>query len=102
VDLKAGARLRSAVCDAEVVVVRAPSDPVELECGGAPMIAMDGDRSATPAIDPARADGTLMGKRYVLADAGLEVLCTKAGQGSLSVNGANLPQKDSKPLPSSD
>ncbi|MDQ1498700.1 MAG: hypothetical protein QOI86_2040, partial [Actinomycetota bacterium] len=29
-------------------------------------------------------------------------LCTKAGEGSLVLDGAPLPQKDAKPLPSSD
>jgi hypothetical protein len=44
----------------------------------------------------------LLGKRYVHEAAGLEVLCTKAGDGSLTVAGELLPQKDAKPLPSSD
>jgi hypothetical protein len=35
-------------------------------------------------------------------DTGLEVLCTKAGDGGLSVGDQVLPVKDAKPLPSSD
>src|ERR687891_466885 len=34
--LRPGQRLRSAVCDAEVVVVRAPAVEVQVGCGGAP------------------------------------------------------------------
>ncbi len=36
-ELKPGTRLRSTVCETQVVVVRAPSEPVELACGGAPL-----------------------------------------------------------------
>jgi hypothetical protein len=101
VDLKPGTRLRSAVCATEVIVVKAPTTPVDLDCGGAPMVAAGTDAPGG-AVDPARAEGTLLGKRYVHEAAGLEVLCTKAGDGSLSIGGELLPQKDAKPLPSSD
>jgi len=33
--LKAGARFQSVVCSTEIVVVKAPADPVDLCCGGA-------------------------------------------------------------------
>jgi hypothetical protein len=45
-ELKAGSRWRSAVCDTEVVVVRAPTGEQTLECGGHPMIAHDAERPA--------------------------------------------------------
>ena len=54
------------------------------------------------AVDPAFAEGTKMGKRYVDAAGTLELLCVKAGQGSLAVGGVALQTKDAKPLPSSD
>ena len=54
------------------------------------------------AVDPAFAEGTKMGKRYVDAAGILELLCVKAGQGSLAVDGVALQTKDAKPLPSSD
>lgn len=101
VELKPGTRLRSAVCTTEVIVVKSPSAPVEIECGGAPMLPAT-EQPAGGVVDPARAEGTLIGKRYVHEAAGLEVLCTKAGDGSLSAGGDLLPQKDAKPLPSSD
>jgi hypothetical protein len=45
---------------------------------------------------------TLLGKRYGHQAAGIEVLCTKAGQGGLSFNGAGLEMVAAKRLPSSD
>ncbi|WP_016694149.1 hypothetical protein [Rhodococcus rhodochrous] len=43
-----------------------------------------------------------MGKRYEDAETGLEVLCVKAGAGSLSIAGRPLSFKEAKTLPSSD
>jgi hypothetical protein len=92
-------KLKSAVCDTEVLVVKVPAAGV-LACGGAPMVAeRSGEKGA---IDPAFADGTKMGKRYTDAAAQLEVLCIKPGAGSLSLDGVALQLKDAKPLPSSD
>ena len=99
-ELKPGTKVRSAVCSTEVVVVKAPSAAVDLECGGAPMVPATAEAPA--AVDPARAEGTLLGKRYADEASGLELLCTKGGEGSLSVGGVILPLKDAKPLPSSD
>jgi len=42
------------------------------------------------------------GKRYVNETLGLELLCTKGGEGVLAVDGAPLAIKTSKPLPASD
>lgn len=100
--LKPGDRLRSAVCDTEVIVVRAPTEPVALECGGAAMVLAPEDPPSGLSLDPARSDGTLIGKRYESETVGLEVLCTKPGDGSLAVDGELVPEKDAKPLPSSD
>jgi hypothetical protein len=101
-ELKAGSRWRSAVCDTEVVVVRAPSGTPQLECGGHPMIAHDAEKPAGATLDPTHSDGTQMGKRFADPDSGIEVLATKGGAGSLSLDGKALPLKDAKPLPSSD
>ena len=38
----------------------------------------------------------------VSEDAGIELLVTKAGEGSLAIGDSALPRKDAKPLPSSD
>lgn len=96
--MKAGSKLKSSVCDTEVMVIKAAD--VAVECGGAPM---GEDKPATKGtINPSFAEGTKMGKRYVNAAGTLELLCIKAGQGSLSVDGTALTLKDAKPLPSSD
>ena len=97
--MKPGSRLKSVVCDTEVIVVRGGGDGV-IECGGQPMA--DERPAERGAVDPAFAAGSLTGKRYVDADGTLELLCVKAGQGSLSLSGAALQLKDAKPLPSSD
>jgi len=101
-ELKAGSRLRSAVCDTEVIVVRAPSDPVVLECGGVPMAGAESEVGHGASPSPDRSEGTLIGKRYEGAGSDLEVLCTKGGTGSLSIDGTPLEVKGSKALPSSD
>lgn len=101
-ELRPGSRLKSVVCETQVIVVRAPSEGQEvvLCCGGQPMVALDAEDSGRLALDPEQDDGTLLGKRYVYEE--LEVLCTKAGKGSLSVGGVRLPLKEAKPLPASD
>lgn len=99
--VKPGTRLKSAVCPTEVVVVRAPKVDVDLRCGGHPMTAM-GEGAPTGSVDAAHSRGTQLGKRYGDADSGLELLCTKAGEGSLSLGDVPIELKDAKPLPSSD
>jgi hypothetical protein len=99
--LKAGTRLRSAVCDAEVMVIRATPAAVSVTCGGAEMIGM-ADPKASAVIDAAHAAGCLVGKRYVDVNDQFEFLCTKGGKGSLALDGATLTVKQAKALPSSD
>ena len=99
--LKAGSRLKSAVCDTQLMVIAAPPGDVALTCGGAALLEMVAN-AARGAIHPDHKNGTQIGKRYVNADGSLELLCTKPGEGSLSVDGAALPLKEAKPLPSSD
>lgn len=94
-----GARLGSVACDTEVIVVRAPSREVDLTCGGAAMTGPPAERAAALAPDD---EGSLLGKRYVHPESGLELLCTKAGDGSLRVDGDVLGIKQAKNLPSSD
>ena len=99
--LKAGARLKSAVCDTQVMVIAAPAGDVALSCGGAPLLEATAN-AARGAIDPEHKNGTQIGKRYVNADGSLELLCTKPGEGSLAVAGTKLELKEAKALPSSD
>ena len=100
-DLKPGTRLRSQACSTEVIVVRPPEQAVDVCCGGAPMVAV-GDPAEERPLDAGHTAGTLLGKRYADNETGIELLCTKAGEGSLSLGDAPLPVKDAKPLPSSD
>ncbi len=99
-ELKPGARLRSVTCTTEVVIVRSGGD--DLRCGGQPMV--DIAEAGEPSAQPAEGfdGGTEIGKRYTDEAAGLEVLCTKAGAGSLSLGDSLLVVKGAKPLPASD
>lgn len=97
-ELKAGSKLHSAVCDTDTIVIKGSGD-VALTCGGAPMVATRGELGA---LDAAFAEGTVIGKRYTNADGSIELLCVKAGKGSLAVNGELLKIKTATPLPSSD
>jgi hypothetical protein len=101
-ELKSGTRLRSAVCDTEVVVVRAPASVIEIWCGGSEMLPAGTDRPGDATPRAGHDGGTLLGKRYASEEVGLEVLCVKAGKGALSLAGEPLAVKAAKPLPSSD
>ena len=100
--LRPGARLRSAVCDTEAVVVRLPTTGEVISCGGADMLPVDQTRDPTASPQPGADTGSLLGKRYADAESGIEMLCTKAGQGTLAIGGRPLALKEAKPLPSSD
>jgi hypothetical protein len=95
--MKPGTRLKSAVCDAEIMIIKiAESD--DLTCGGHLM-------AEAPEKTEGDADsmhGCLIGKRYVNAEETIEVLCVKSGDGSLYYEGQELMTKDTKKLPSSD
>jgi hypothetical protein len=99
--LKAGTRLRSATDACEVVVVKAPAEPVDLRCGGHPFQALDAEVDGQ-SVESGFDQGTQLGKRYSDEELGLELLCTKAGEGSISVGEAVLEVKGAKPLPASD
>jgi hypothetical protein len=102
VKVKVGQTLVSTVDGTSVVVIRAPQDEIVLTCGGAPMT----DKSTAPAepapLDTAHAGTTLVGKRYVDDELGLELLCTKGGQWALAVGGRALGLMAAKALPATD
>jgi hypothetical protein len=100
--LKAGARLKSAVCSTEVIVIAAPANGADVRCGGTAMLAAGEQAPAGATLDAGASGGTTLGKRYVSAAGDLELLCTKPGKGSLSAGGEPLVLKEAKPLPSSD
>lgn len=97
--VKNGTRLQSQVDDTQLIIVRATDSLQDLRCGGAPMVAMDAERSG--GLDPDYAGGTVMGKRYV-DESGAEVLVTRAGAGTLTIGNTPLTLKEAKPLPASD
>lgn len=100
--VKPGTRLFSAVDDTEVVVVRAPAQPVTLTIGGVPPVLAADERA--PGAEPTEGHdlGVQVGKRYVDADEELELLCTKAGRSVPALAGALLDLKAAKALPASD
>lgn len=100
--LSVGERYRSVACATEVIVLAAPGAPVDLACGGSPMVPADSEAPSEATLDPQFAGETLVGKRYWHQESGLEVLCTKRGEGSLSVDGAVLEIKAAASLPASD
>lgn len=96
-----GSRFRSAVCECEVIVVRG-SGEFDLRCGGAAMVAKAEAGDIVGELDPGFAGGTTLGKRFVVPDAGLELLCVKSGAGTLALGTTAFDLKEAKPLPSSD
>ena len=97
--LQAGKRFRSQNSTCEVVVVRGTSNGSVLMCAGAEMV----EAGTAPETSPASGGPAVqLGKRYVDDEAGLEVLCVKAGPGPLTYAGRELTMKTAKPLPASD
>jgi hypothetical protein len=98
-----GTRLASTVCETEVIVIRAPADEVDLECGGTTMVATGSPEAHSGALQPSEeGEGTLVGKRYVDSGRRIEVLCTKSGRGTLRADGLPLTIRPPASLPSSD
>jgi hypothetical protein len=100
--VKPGTKLRSSVCDVEVIVIKTPSSELNLCCGGHPMLLADADRPDGLTAEAGFDGGTLLGKRYTDETGALEVLCTKAGASTLSIGETPMQVKEAKPLPSSD
>lgn len=101
-ELKPGSRWKSAVCSAEVVVVRPAKGDVTLECGGQPMVPLGAAAPAGGTLSGDHSSGVSAGKRYFDPETGIEALGSKAGKGSLSINGKPLELKEAKALPASD
>lgn len=100
-ELKAGTRMKSAVCATEVMVIVAPAEEIDVTCGGTSMIG-NADTVEGGSVDAAHAEGTLLGKRYANKSGDLELLCVKPGDGSLALGDEVLVLKEAKALPSSD
>ncbi len=63
---------------------------------------IDAEPAGDLAIQDGFGGGTKLGKRYADEEVGIELLCTKGGEGSLSLGTTILNVKDAKSLPSSD
>ncbi|OHV39166.1 MULTISPECIES: hypothetical protein [Pseudofrankia] len=100
--IKSGARLRSQVDSTELVVVRPIPGEVALTCGGHPMIDVKAEPQPGLAVLDGATGETQQGKRYILADTGLEILVTKPGTSALAIGAQPLVLKEARPLPSSD
>ena len=97
-----GARYRSQVCETELIVVRPLTGDVDLSCGGHPVIDLRAESSAGLSLKEDASAGNGLGKRYTDPSGQLELLVTKAGQGTLALSGEPLTLKQAKPLPASD
>jgi hypothetical protein len=101
VKFRAGQQLVSAVDSTAVIVIRAPAEEGTLTCGGVAMGGAD-EQVARTEPDPSLMGGTQIGKRYVDEADTIQVLCTKAGNGTLALDGKPLVIQAAKPLPASD
>jgi hypothetical protein len=101
VKFRAGQQLVSAVDSTAVIVITASAEESMLTCGGVAM-ASPGEPVPAAEPDPSLMGGTQIGKRYVDEAGTIQVLCTKAGQGTLALDGKPLVIQAAKPLPASD
>ena len=101
VKFRAGQQLVSGVDSTAVIVIKAPAAECTVTCGGVAM-ATAGQPVTHAEPDPARMGGTQIGKRYVDDADTIQLLCTKAGQGTLALDGSPLQIQAAKPLPASD
>ena len=101
VKFRAGQQLVSAVDSTAVIVIKAPAAECSVTCGGVAM-ATAGEPVTHADPDPALMGGTQLGKRYVDDADTLQLLCTKAGGGTLALDGNPLQIQAAKPLPASD
>jgi hypothetical protein len=99
-ELKPGSRWKG-VGGAEFVVVRPPKQVESLQSGGHPVQAAEAvDAALQPEAD--LSDVLAVGKRYSDDASGLELLVSKAGKGTLTVDGRVMGLKETKALPASD
>lgn len=97
--LTVGLALHSTVDSTSLIVTKAPEGEVEITVGGEPVTTEKPATAPAPSSSP---EGAQIGKRYADDDLGIELLCTKAGAGTLAVNGTPIGLREAKPLPASD
>ena len=89
---KNGTRLRSQVCDTEVIIVRCGDELEDLRAGGAAMVPLGSELTSGAELAPGLDGGNALGKRYV-SQGGAEVLVTNAGTGTLTLGSTPLTLK---------
>ena len=101
VKFRTGQQLVSAVDSTAVIVIKAPAAECTVTCGGIAMATV-GEPLTAAEPDPSLMGGTQIGKRYVDDADTIQLLCTKAGGGTLALDGQPLQIQAAKPLPASD
>jgi hypothetical protein len=91
--LAPGTRLVSTRCSTQVIVVRAPSSPVQISCGSKPMEVLGATQPRPLGSVPPDSAGVEAGKHYNDPESGLELLCTLAGAGPIAADGRELTLK---------
>ena len=86
VKFRAGQQIVSVIDSTVVIVIRAPAAECSLTCGGVVMAA-PGEPVPAADPDPSLMGGTQIGKRYVDEADTIQLLCTKAGAGTLALDG---------------
>jgi hypothetical protein len=99
--LKPGSRWKSVTCGAEAVVIRPPTAPGLPQCGGHDMVPLGDAVDPRPVVEGFGA-GCALGKRYRDDPDGIELLCTRAGAGTLGFGGVPLTMVATRQLPSTD
>jgi len=97
--LRVGQTLRSAVDATALLVVRCPDQELTVTCGGLEMLQ---EQPAGRLAGGQDGPGAQLGKRYTADAVDIELLCVKAGQHQVTVDGAPIVPKSAKPLPASD
>jgi hypothetical protein len=100
--MKVGERYQSPSTAAQIIVMRAPAQDVEVTLAGELVVPLDPTAAPSGTPVPDSDEQLQVGKRYVDDESGLEVLCTTAGAGPLVVDGRSLTTAAAKLLPSSD
>lgn len=96
-ELRPGLKVKSMVSEAEFIVVRGTGEG-DLQSGGEPVTE---DIAAVPSGATVEGE-VLLGKRYSDESGSVEIMCVKAGAGTLTLDGAALQVRPPRSLPSSD
>ena len=100
--LKAGTRLRSATDACEVVVVKAPAEPVDLRCGGHPFLPADAEATAESIEAGFDQAAPSWASATATRSSASRSCAPRPAKDAISVGETVLDVKGAKPLPASD